>query len=188
VVRDGRSVVASGEKSFKWDFEKAAYDWNTAVFDILKFIQSSKKYQSQILLVKYEDIFLNTVEEMKKILSFLKLKEANYDWEKAMSLGISGSSETVDQYGQVKWNKKMAKSENFKPLSRFDSWSHFKKRRFEWIAGPSLKALGYNTEIKPFSFAEKLLQKILSCSWCIRVLPKVIYYALVKKNFILKTH
>ncbi len=42
IVRDGRSVVASGMKSFGWDFETAARQWASAARKIIQFDEAER--------------------------------------------------------------------------------------------------------------------------------------------------
>ncbi len=188
LVRDGRSVICSGEKSFKWDFEKASRDWSQAIINIKSFIEAHKQFEQQIKLIRYEDIYLNSKDEMKSIIGFLGLDEKQYDWNKAENLGISGSSDTVDENGKVTWAKKVEKNEKFKPLKRYQNWSVFKQKRFAWLAGKEAQYLGYEVEYQPISYSDKLLQILMDITWPVRVLPRTFYHLIKSKNFILKSH
>jgi hypothetical protein len=188
LVRDGRNVVSSGEKSFKWDFEKSSKDWANAVSNIREFIESNKQFEDQILLIRYEDIYTSLNTEIKKVLKFLQLDEESFDWERAKNMGISGSSDTVDSNGEVTWENKVEPSKSFNPMERYKSWPMTKKLRFEWLAGDETRYLGYETEPSNAVLKQQIIQRFLDCTWYVRVIPSTVFYLLMKRNFILKSH
>jgi len=188
LVRDGRSLIASGEKSFAWDFEKACKDWARGINTINQFMRDNAKLSNQILLVKYEDIYTDTHKEISRILNFLELEHSEYNWEEANEMGVSGSSEAVDSDGHVSWTSKVIKSESFNPLERFNNWPQAKKNRFSWLAGNAARSLDYDIQELELSPLEKGKQVLLDVTWPLRVLPKALYHLLINKKFILKPH
>lgn len=188
VVRDGRNIIASGERSFRWDFDKAARDWSYNVHEVMRFIDNNPDHINNILLLKYEDVYNDTPLTIRKILSFLALDVAEFDWDAAASLGISGSSETVDKFGEVSWQQKVAKTDNFKPLERYKSWPQSRQLRYSWLAGDAAQKIGYSVEPMPSHWLFTLKQFFLTMSWPLRVLPRAVYYALKEKRYILKSH
>ncbi len=188
VVRDGRNIIASGEKSFRWDFDKASRDWARGINNIMNFIDSHSDKSDNILLLKYEDVYNNTYHALSEILTFLSLDQTEFDWDAANNLGISGSSETVDKYGEVSWQKKSKKTNDFKPLERFGAWSTGKRLRFSWLAGNAARRIGYDVDTLPSGLGFKAYQLMLTMTWPLRSVPRAIFYALKEKRFILKSH
>lgn len=183
LVRDGRSVVCSGEKSFGWQFEQAAREWAKAAKAIHCFVESEKSVDLKI--VRYEDLYLNRKETLTDVFLFLGLDPDACDWQATESLAVHGSSDTKDSHGEVTWQVKVQPTEDFKPLQRYQQWPKWKRVRFEWLAGLELEALGYRrTETAPYPF----VQRVLDVTWPVRMLPKVGYELLKNKRFILKSH
>jgi len=146
VIRDGRSVVESGVKSFGWDYEQAMRKWAAAARKILQFDKQSHDAEHRYLIVKYEDIYLDIDVKMKKILSFLGLNSDTYDFEGAKNLPISGSSDLVEkEKTQIDW-KFRRKTAEFNPLNRWKSWERSRHERFNWIAGDAMGQFGYTKE------------------------------------------
>lgn len=143
LVRDGRSVVASGMVSFHWNFEKQAHVWANSVQTVLEFAGRSSGIDGRYLIVRYEDLYRRTKAEMRRILAFLHLPAACYDFEQAAKLPVRGSSQEHRKgEGNRHWDP-VARSPDFDPLRRWSDWSEARKRRFNWIAGDYLARLGY---------------------------------------------
>lgn len=67
LVRDGRSVVESGMRSFNWDFEQAAHDWADAAQRIKNLSETYNKAEKKCLVVRYEDLFSNPSGELSRV-------------------------------------------------------------------------------------------------------------------------
>ena len=141
LIRDGRDVVESGIRSFGWRFEGAIQKYARRANEIQSFIQSSLNDDSRYLLVKYEDLVLETERTMKKILAFLSLDDSCYDLKAIESMPVLGSS-TFQRKGVVDW-KPVEKTSGFNPIGRWFRWSLYQKKRFYWIAGESMVFFNY---------------------------------------------
>lgn len=146
IVRDGRSVVESGVKTFNWNYEKAMRNWATAARTILQFIQDNQNANQKYLLVRYEDLYKHKEEELRKIFSFLDLDLHAYDFDATSNLPVRGSSQSRAHTCQhVHWEG----TENiryFNPLDRASHWNSALHERFNWIAGDSIVAFGYEKQ------------------------------------------
>lgn len=143
IVRDGRSVVESGMRSFGWWFEDATHRWLNAARLILDVAENNP----QMLYVRYEDLLNEKkASELKKIFTFIGVDPDNYDYE--TELAVRGSSSFFDKDKGLNWGK-TEKTKDFNPLDRWRNWSNLKKERFYWIAGEELKAFGYEVDSNP---------------------------------------
>lgn len=141
VVRDGRDVVESNVKSFETDYEAEMNEWAAAAQTILNFTARMKDSDQPYMLIKYEDLFLNTKDAIAEILKFLDLELSQYDFSMVDDLPVRGSSELRDE-GRLHW-KPVEKTSDFNPIGRWHGWSPDLIDRFEGVAGNHLRALGY---------------------------------------------
>jgi hypothetical protein len=141
IVRDGRALVESGVRSFGWDYDEGMRMWATGAQAIQDFCRNPK-HEGRYLLVRYEDLYTRTEEEMDKVLNFVGLDRSRYNFQAAQNLGVMGSSELVQAEGSLHW-KSIDKSAGFNPLARASEWSSQLSSRFDWIAGEQMRALGY---------------------------------------------
>ena len=188
LVRDGRDIVSSGTKSFGWSFDKAARDWSKAVQSITTFLSKNNHFSESVMLVKYEDLYADEEATLTSILNFMDLDANKFDFEALNSLGISGSSELVDKQGKVTWNEKLKKSDEFSPVERWRKWPSIKQKRFDYLAGEQLDALGYKRASEAVSSFNNLIQKSLTLGWLITIVPKTLYELLKNRRFILKSN
>ena len=143
IVRDGRSVVESGMRSFSWRYEKAIRRWAKAAEEILDVVKSESFQAGKLLIVRYEDLYQSPEDELERIFSFLDLDLSKYDFNKAKNLPVSGSSDLLTKKGsEIHWEK-TEKDKDFNPLKRWEGWGRFLHERFNWIAGKYLTQLGY---------------------------------------------
>jgi hypothetical protein len=140
VIRDGRSVVESGMKTFEWDFDHAVRRWVNAAESISRFDDSEQ--QGRYLIVRYEDIYTNIEDELTKILTFLGLEIKKYNFKAAENLAVIGSSELQDSEGLIHW-KAREKRADFNPIGRWSHWKRPRHERFNWLAGAYLERFGY---------------------------------------------
>lgn len=150
IVRDGRSVVASGMSGFGWNFETATREWATSGKKILSFIGENKQYEDRFKIVRYEDLNANTVDELTDIFGFLELDPESFDFDAALDTPIYGSSYMKEEGEKVSWTPK-AKNSEFAKKNRWDAWSSYQHQRFNKLAGKELKKLGYTPVDAPVS-------------------------------------
>lgn len=146
VVRDGRSTVESGVRSFGWHYESAIKSWDEEIKTIIQFKEKVHREgkDRKLLIVRFEDLFSNSKTELEKIFSFLGVSAKEYDFHAADNLPISGSSDVAKkEEKKLHWAFKK-KEKNFNPTKRFQSWSRMKHERFNWLAGESLASFGYD--------------------------------------------
>jgi hypothetical protein len=146
LVRDGRAVVESSVKSFGWNYEETMRKWADAARAILEFYENNKNFNLKYMILRYEDLYNNTAEEMRRILAFLGLEIETYDFDKAEDLPIKGSSVFHGQRKEsVHWTP-VEKTSDFNPLQRWSHWGRALHERFNWIAGQYLVQLGYDLQ------------------------------------------
>lgn len=173
LLRDGRSVVESSIVSFGGIYEIAMRKWADAARTILHFEQANKDSNSRYMIVRYEDLCTDLERELRRILAFLELDVETYDFHAAADLPVSGSSELRRQgEAAVHW-KPVKKTAAFDPLTRWSGWSQALHERFNWIAGPYQRQLGYEKkEFKGIRFLwvawNKLMDIKLAILWRIR--------------------
>jgi hypothetical protein len=139
LVRDGRSLVESGMKSFGWNFQDASLGWARSA----KIIVDAKEAGVDFLLVRYEDLVTDLSDKMTEVFSFLNIDVELYDFEAAEKLPIRGSS--VDRGGRegLHWED-VPKTAAFNPIERWLNWSPQQHRLFNAVAGRELTQFGYN--------------------------------------------
>ncbi|WP_207060989.1 sulfotransferase [Motiliproteus sp. SC1-56] len=147
LVRDGRSVVESGVRSFDWNYERSMRRWSERAQMIIDFKNRFDHADRKFLIVRYEDVVSNETATLRKIFDYLGVGAEGYDFEKARDVDVRGSSDLKKENGVVHWGG-AKKTKDFSPLDRFDSWDKKKHERFNWIAGPQMAEFGY--ELKQF--------------------------------------
>jgi protein-tyrosine sulfotransferase len=158
LIRDGRSVVESAVRTFFRRFDKASRQWADRADSVLRFVGNDANRDRRYLLVKYEDLYGNSDQEIGRILSFLRLDVTSYSFERARNLPVRGSS-TLRREGAppttsaargvapgIHWQP-VPKSADFNPLARWSHWKRAQHERFNWIAGDYLTALGYEKKV-----------------------------------------
>lgn len=156
LVRDGRSVVESAVKTFYRSFSQEARKWRRRAESINRFTDTESNHGHRYLIVRYEDLYANTDAELRKVMSFLHLDPALYDFARATNLPVRGSSSLRREGAEwrqsfvapgIHWNA-VEKTAAFRPLERWGHWGRLRHERFNWIAGKYLAAFGY--EMKSF--------------------------------------
>ena len=143
IVRDGRAVVESGVRSFSWRYESAMHSWAAAARTIRQFDSGTDRSRHRCLIVRYEDLFRSTEDEMRKVFSFLGLNAGIYDFGAAAKLPVRGSSESRERgQGDVHWGAE-EQGPDFDPTRRWSDWGRGLHERFNWIAGDLLERFGY---------------------------------------------
>lgn len=161
IIRDGRSVVESGVKSFDWDYERAMRNWKNAAETIHNFDHAIRNHKKKYLILKYEDLFLHNREKMKEVLEFLNLDTRRYDFAAAENLPVVGSSELRDSEDAVHWHARK-RNKYFDPLERCVHWKRLLHLRFNWIAGDCAEKFGYSMQEQTrYGFIWRLWNKVL---------------------------
>jgi protein-tyrosine sulfotransferase len=149
LVRDGRSVVESSVKTFDHPYGYAAREWARSARIIQDF--QARNPRAPYLLVRYEDIYGNLENEMRRIFTYLDLDAEAYDYSAAASLPVRGSSTLRGQPTAyhaswvaegVHWEP-MKKPSDFNPVQRWADWSRARHERFNWLSGEYLERFGY---------------------------------------------
>ena len=143
IIRKGQDTTESFMKSFNSRFDDSARGWKNGAKCICNILNDEKLMSSgRVILVKYEDLYLNNEEILKNLFDFLQLDKDKYDYEKSSNSGVIGSSSFKGDSKKLTW-KPVAKNDTFNPLNRSQNWSRFQHYRFNWIAGDYSDKLGY---------------------------------------------
>jgi len=146
LIRDGRAVVESGVKSFDWNYEDAMWRWRNRAQKILDFKEKYKNINNKFMILKYEDLVIDEKKNLLKIFDFLGIDHELFDFDRAQSLGVTGSSDLRKKAGTIHW-KEQNKKRDFNPLLRFSNWDRKKHERFNWIAGQQMTEIGYELNL-----------------------------------------
>lgn len=142
VMRDGRDVVESYTRSFRVSEDEAIRRWTEGAARMRNFSERYKNSGIKFTVVRYEQLYQDQHQEMLRLLEFLELDPARYNFDQLSSLPVIGSSDTQSQSGGIHWGG-VAKSANFNPLGRSTAWSRWQHERFNWITGDLLTYFGY---------------------------------------------
>lgn len=143
LIRDGRSVAASLMQGMHVSFDEAVSRWVEGARLILEFTADPDTPPENVIVVKYEDLVEHTEIELIRIFGFLGLNTDQYDFEAAAELPVFGSSFFQGtRPGPLHWDP-VAKTDDFRPLDRWDGWSRTRHRRFNRVAGTYMTAFGY---------------------------------------------
>ncbi len=183
IIRDGRSLVESGMKSFFWNFEKAVFDWKKNAKEIRRHLEGNNK---KSLLVSFENLSNSPSDEMHKVLNYLELDLDKIELELQVNLPVSGSSELKGDKGEIHW-KGIKKDLNFNPTERHNKWSRFKKKVFWYIAGAEMEFFGYEKNCT-LNILDHVWIPIYLLTWLVRAPISTIYHALRNKVFNLSTN
>jgi len=138
IVRDGRSTIESGIRSFGWDLETKAREWRARGEELLE----AARLDPNIMIVRYEDLLLRKRETLSRILQSVRLTTDKIDDKTIDSVPIVGSSDTKSRDGAIHWNAVPSYKE-FTPLERWKDWSDEQHVAFNSIAGDISQQLGY---------------------------------------------
>jgi protein-tyrosine sulfotransferase len=165
LVRDGRAVVESCVRTFGWDVDLAARRWAAAASIAMRFLDGRATDDPAVRLVRYEDLVADPRSQMAKLLSFLDLDVAEYDFSAAERLPVRGSSVFLGGQAEVHWDP-VERTADFDPLRRWADWSAEQHRRFAWLAGRQQVALGYPLDDSvPATAAARARQRLASARW-----------------------
>jgi Sulfotransferase family len=174
IVRDGRSVVESGVKTFGWDYELSMQHWANAARTIIAFERANQQANFRFKIVKYEELLDKDTKTIRDILNFLELDPDKYDFAAIPHLPVVGSSQVRDSEGAVHWEP-IAKPDNFNPFTRWRHWGQGRHTRFNWIAGDLMSTLGYAIEPSINSPASQIWNRALDLKYQARAaLPYIV--------------
>ena len=143
LVRDGRDVVVSLERSFGWSFEHALREWTRGAESIIRFRDANKAQEgTRWQLVRYEDVLSDVASSIAALVSFTGLAEGLLDVEEARRLPVRGSSTFGSTEGGVHW-RPTEQDATFNPVRRWGDWDLQRHARFNWVAGEAMQELGY---------------------------------------------
>jgi hypothetical protein len=145
LIRDGRDVVESGIRSFNWNWFVAVQYWIDSAMRIASLLEQ-EQLRDRIILVRYEDLVLNTEFELRRVLSFIGVEPNEYDFEAGLLLGVRGSSDlTQGDVGKLHW-RPVPRSPAFRPIGRHISWTSERKDCFRAMAGSISRRFGYDLD------------------------------------------
>ncbi len=142
LVRDGRSLVESGMRSFGWDFIEATKRWKQRAQIVLEFQNLLKSTSLPGLVIRFEDLINEESSSLIGIFRHLDIDPQLYDFQRARELKVLGSSHTAVTEGELHW-RSTDKPADFSPLQRFEHWTTEQHRQFNAIAEEELRLLGY---------------------------------------------
>lgn len=138
LVRDGRSVVASGMRGFGWAFSIATNRWSKAVDEISAAENEGVKFH----LLRYEDVVRSPEETLSKVFNFLGLELDGDLIQKIEELPIRGSSTLKARSNDVHWDP-IVKTAEFNRLNRHEEWGQWRQFCFALLAQRQSEYLGY---------------------------------------------
>jgi len=143
LVRDGRSVAYSYEKSFNKSFFNAILHWQHGAINIIEFRRKYKSYyDSNCLLIRYEDLCLDPASELKRCFDFLCI-DHTYDFNYALDSNVIGSSDIIDKAAGIHWNP-MPRANDFSPIERYKKWAIWKQKFATVLLRKELKQFEYD--------------------------------------------
>jgi len=143
LVRDGRSVVESGVRSFGWTYEAGFRWWADAAAEVLAF-RDRHGDDPRVQFLRYEDLIADEATVMKGLFDAFGLDPEAVDAAAVGALPVRGSS-TLAEGGELHWQP-VERSASFDPRERWRSWDAHLHRRFNAVAGPAQVRLGYTVE------------------------------------------
>jgi hypothetical protein len=149
LLRDGRSVVESLVRGFRWSFPKAVDEWRAGADAILDFQRNVLPPQPHLRarIVKYEDLVARPDAALRELLEFCALDPERYDFAAATNAPVIGSSFVRAEGRKLTWQP-VERAAGFDPSSRFATWHRSQHERFEHLAGEQQRALGYESEAR----------------------------------------
>jgi hypothetical protein len=171
LIRDGRSVVESGVRSFGFTYEEQTRKWGWAARVIRETVgvpsDRGRDDSRPFLLVRYEDLVMDPEPQLRRIFAFTGLDAERYDFGAVERLPVRGSSTFRPESGNLNWEP-VAQSEDFNPLERWRSWTPARHARFNWLAGRELEAFGYEPVEPRTGALNALRNRLADAKWAIR--------------------
>lgn len=166
MMRDGRDVIQSGVQSFGWNWEAGVRRWRESADRIAAFLETPRG-REQAMLIRYEDLFADTEGQIRRILDFLGLDAARYDFARAATLPVRGSSE-FGRDGAVHWMP-VPRTADFAPIGRHRQWTRRQRQRFAWLAGAASTHFGYAPgQADAGTWLTRALDRWLDRVWALR--------------------
>jgi len=176
LVRDGRSIVESGIRSFGWRREAALHWLSREAKIIVDWVRDHPRAENGFRLVRYEDLWNEPVKALRPLLEFLELDTERYDFEQASQLPVRGSSDLAEQQDQALHWDPVEKTDAFNPLSRHGSWNGFMHYRYQQVCGEIMQSLGYpQLEMTRIPWHWRLRSLILDGLWLLKKPLRPIY-------------
>jgi hypothetical protein len=146
LLRDGRSVVDSLVRGFRFSFRKAVDEWATGARAIVDFehhvLPANPKLR--VRFVRYEAVVADPETQLRELFEFCDLDPARVDFDAVRNAPVIGSSYARTPSGRMTWQP-LEREDDFAPQARFTSWNATKRARFDWLAGDLQRALGYDS-------------------------------------------
>lgn len=143
LLRDGRDVVSSTVKTWpQTQFSDVCQRWNDSAKLMLKFSLEHKD-NGNYWITKYEDVLSNQEGFVKEACRRYILDESEFPFSNIKSVPVIGSSIDSQKDGAVDWTTHKKRSDDFKPVGRWGSWSKKEKAIFKRIAGETLVEADY---------------------------------------------
>jgi hypothetical protein len=169
IVRDARSLIESGVRSFGWDYEWAMRRWAAAARELLAFTERFPSDRYPYLICRYEDLYLDTETQLKRVAGLLEIDPEKFDTVKLKNLPVRGSSEvrSGDAF-PVHWQPQ-AKKAQFDPIKRWRNWPAKRHQRLAYLAGEEMQRLGYElVEPKENATWGSWRNRLLDIKWRVR--------------------
>jgi hypothetical protein len=170
LVRDGRSLVESGVRTFGWTYESSMRAWAEAAENILDAERRARRDGRDLIVLRYEDLLFEMPATMQRVLRLCGLCEDGFDLDQAASLPVKGSSVARGDAENVTW-KPVDRPADFAPAERWHAWDPYLHHRFAKLAGPAQRALGYDLLATSTGVPERVVRDLAqSTAWRARPL------------------
>ncbi|MEM9251496.1 MAG: sulfotransferase [Planctomycetota bacterium] len=145
LMRDGREVVASAEKTFdplpdgEWERR-----WRGGADLMWEISQGQAEGAAPLpwLLVRFEDLVADARATLERLLDALGLDRDAYPWDELDTAPVIGSSAAKPDARSRRWTP-IDKPAGFRPSGRWHDWSPARRRRFDRLCGPAMARWGY---------------------------------------------
>jgi hypothetical protein len=94
------------------------------------------------LVIRFEDLITDEKKTLTNVFHQLAIDPGLYDFQKAQTLKVLGSSDTSISQGTLHW-RSTDKPVDFSPIRRFEHWTPEQHRQFNEIAEEELRLFGY---------------------------------------------
>lgn len=168
LIRDGRDLVESSLKAtllvrksqskrkkiksfLKYWSGKALIDYSKAYTRHYSELHSTISFfetnQLPYLLLKYEELFLDPINQLDRLFKYLEIELPDEVLKKMCHTEIVGSSFFRELSDRQNWTPQKSDA-SFKPIGRWQSWPLIKKLVFKRYAGEALVKAGYEKDLK----------------------------------------
>lgn len=131
LVRDGKSLIRSGVKSFIWTYIDSMKKYAQSLSRIKSIV--SQDNHKNCLVINYEKFCSNPEKELKSIYNFLELDPSSINYSQVSQMPVLGSSDHIDdKTGKFKWvvsNESSSTKPKFKKLE----WHPLMLKRYNSI-------------------------------------------------------